>query len=128
MPAERVPLAVHLDPPAPPERTLWDRYVELVEAAGEPELVSTNSGIAFRALQSRFARAFFESRRLELWFDLPKPVPERQRDERFREVWRHSRTTWVHRPKIERPDELDRKLAGWLAESWRVYANAAVER
>lgn len=34
MPAERVPLAVHLDPLSAEERALWDRYAELVEAVG----------------------------------------------------------------------------------------------
>jgi Lon protease-like protein len=128
MPAQRIPLAVHLDPLTLPERALWDRYLELVSGAGESELISTKSGIAFRAPHSRFTGAFFKSHRLELWFDLPQPVAEKERDERFREVWQHSRTKWVHRLKIERPDELDRKLAGWLEQSWRAYAKSAADR
>jgi Lon protease-like protein len=128
VPAERVPLALHLDPLSEPERELWDRYVELVEAAGESELISTKSGVAFRAAESRFTGAFFKSRRLELWFDLPQPVPEEERDGRFREVWEHSRTKWVHRLKIERLADLDGKLGRWLSQSWHAYSKPAAER
>jgi Lon protease-like protein len=128
MPAERLPLEVHLDNMTADERELWDRYVELVEAAGQSELIVTKSGMAFRAPHSRFTGGFFRTRRLELFFDLPEPVPEKERDRRFREVWQHSRTKWVHRLKIERPEELDDKLRGWLGRSWEAYAKPAAER
>jgi hypothetical protein len=49
MPAECVPLGVHLDPLGAEERAIWDRYVELVEAAGPSEMIVTESRIAFRA-------------------------------------------------------------------------------
>jgi hypothetical protein len=128
MPAERVPLSVHLDAMTPEERTLWDRYVELVEAAGPSELIVNKSRIAFRAPHRNFTGGFFKTRRLELFFDLPAPVPEEERDGRFRAVWEHSRTAWVHRLKIERLDELDDKLAAWLADSWLAYSKPASER
>ena len=128
MPAERVPLDVHLDAMTSGERALWDRYVELVEAAGESELIATRSGIAFRAPHSRFTGGFFKTRRLELWFDLPEPVAESERDGRFRQVWQHSRTKWVHRLKIERVEELDDSLATWLARSLDAYSKPAAER
>jgi hypothetical protein len=128
MPAPRVPLEAHLDAMTAEERELWDRYVDLVEAAGESELVVTKASLAFRAPHSRFTGGFFKTRRLELWFDLPEPVPENERDARFRDVWQHSRTKWVHRLKIERPEELDDKLGTWLARSWEAYSKPAAER
>lgn len=128
MPAERVPLEIHLDPLGPEERALWDRYVELVNAAGTSEMVVNKSRIAFRAPHRNFTGGFFKTRRLELFFDLPQPVPENERDHRFRAVWEHSRTIWVHRLKIERVEELDDKLASWLADSWAAYSKPPAER
>jgi hypothetical protein len=128
MPAERVPLEVHLDALTPEERAIWDRYVELVELAGPSEMIVNKSRIAFRAPHRNFTGGFFKTRRLELFFDLPEPVPERERDERFRAVWQHSRTIWVHRLKIGRLEELDDKLAAWLADSWAAYSKPAAER
>jgi hypothetical protein len=128
MPAERVPLEVHLQVMTPEERALWDRYVQLVEAAGPSDMIVNKSRIAFRAPHRNFTGGFFKTRRLELFFDLPEPVPERERDGRFRAVWQHSRTAWVHRLKIERLEELDAKLARWLADSWAAYAKPASER
>ena len=127
MPAERVRLAVHLDPLTPEERALWDRYAQLVEAAGPSELTVTKSQFAFRAPHRRFTGGFFKSRRLELWFDLPRPVPEEERDERFRAVWEKG-GAWVHRLKIERPDQLDESVARWIAEAWAFFAKPASER
>ncbi len=128
MAAPRVPLAVHLDPLHPEERALWDRYAELVAAAGPSEMIVNKSRIAFKAPHRNFTGCFFKSRRLELFFDLPEPVPESERDSRFRAVWAHSRTIWVHRLKIERLDELDEKLGRWLAAGWEAYLKPAAER
>jgi hypothetical protein len=128
MPAERVPLEVHLDPLGPGERDLWDRYLELVEAAGPSEMIVNKSRIAFRAPRRNFTGGFFKTRRLELFFDLPEPVPESERDHRFRAVWEHSPTIWVHRLKIERVEELDDKLGSWLADSWVAYSKPPAER
>jgi len=118
MPAPRVALGTHLDPLGPDELALWERYRELAEAAGPSELVVTKSRFTFKAPQRNFTGGFFKSRRLEIFFDLPSPIPERGRDARFRDVWQHSRTIWVHRLKIERVEELDEQLAGWLREAW----------
>ena len=128
MPAERVSLDVHLAGLTVPERAIWDRYVGLVEDAGPSEMIVTKSRVAFRAPHRNFTGAFFRTRRLELFFDLPEPVPEGERDARFRAVWQHSRTIWVHRLKIERVDELDDRLAHWLADSWTAYSKPPDER
>jgi hypothetical protein len=128
MPAERVPLELHLDAMSSDERAIWDRFVELVEAAGPSEMIVTKSRIAFRAAHRIFAGGFFKSRRLELFFDLAEPVPERQRDERFRQVWEHAPRLWTHRLKIENVDELDEKLGKWLAESWATYSKPPEDR
>jgi hypothetical protein len=128
VPAERVPLELHLAAMSPEERAIWDRFVELVEAAGTSEMVVTKSRVAFRAAHRIFAGGFFKTRRLELFFDLPEPVPESERDGRFRQVWEHSRRLWTHRLKIERVDELDDQLAAWLAESWAAYSKPPAER
>ena len=122
MPAERVPLELHLDPLSPEERGIWDRYVGLVEAAGASEMIVNKSRIAFRAPHRIFTGGFFKSHRFELFFDLPDPLPESERDHRFRAVWEHSRTAWVHRLKIERAEELDDRLAAWLLASWAAYS------
>ena len=128
MPAARVPLDVHLEAMSPEERAIWDRYVELVEAAGPSELIVTKSRVAFRAAHRIFTGGFFKTRRLELFFDLPEPVPEGERDERFRQVWEHSRRIWVHRLKIERVDELDARLADRLKQSWAAYSTPPADR
>jgi hypothetical protein len=128
MPAERVPLEAHLQAMTSDERALWDRYVELVEAAGPSEMIVNKSRVAFRAPHRIFTGGFFRTRRLELFFDLPEPVPEEARDGRFRAVWEHSKTAWVHRLKIERLEELDDTVAGWLADSWAAYSKPASER
>jgi hypothetical protein len=128
VPAERVPLDVHLDPMTAVEREIWDRYVELVEAAGPSEMVVTKSRIAFRAAHRIFTGGFFKTRRLELFFDLPEPVPEAVRDERFRQVWEHAPRLWTHRLKIKGVEELDAKLAEWLKESWAAYSKPPEDR
>lgn len=106
---------------------LFERYAALVEAAGPSELTVTRTQFAWRTPYRRFSGGFFKSRRLELWFDLPEPVPEHQRDERFREVWQMPHA-WVHRLKIERPEELDEDLARWVAEAYAFLAKPPEER
>lgn len=113
---------------SPEERAIWDRYVELVEAAGPSEMVVTKSRVAFRTVYRIFAGGFFKTRRLELFFDLPEPVPEGERDERFRQVWENGSRLWTHRLKIESVDELDAKLAKWLKQSWAAYSKPPAER
>ena len=127
MPAPRVPLAVHLDPLSPDERALWDRYAELVAAAGSSELTVTKTQFAFRTPHRRFTGGFFKSRRLELWFDLPAGIPEEERDERFRAVWEQN-GVWVHRLKIERHDQLDDEFGGWLADAHAFFSKPAAAR
>jgi hypothetical protein len=127
MPAERVPLEAHLKPLAAPERALWDRFAALVEAAGPSEMIVTKSRIAFRARRI-FAGGFFRSRRLELFFDLPEPIPESERDDRFRAVWEQGRRLWTHRLAITSVDELDDDVATWLKESWTVYSRPPADR
>src|SRR3954453_216997 len=105
MAAPRVPLEMHLAPLRAEERAMWDRYAELVLAAGPSEMIVNKSRIAFKAPHRNFTGCFFQSRRLELFFDLPSPLPDEERDPRFRAVWEHSRTIWVHRLKIERVEE-----------------------
>lgn len=107
---------------------MWDRYVELVGAAGASEMIVNKSRVAFRAPHRIFTGGFFKTRRLELFFDLPEPVPGREQDDRFRAVWEQSRTIWVHRLKIERLEELDDTLRAWLAASWAAYAKPAADR
>jgi hypothetical protein len=127
VPAARVPLDVHLDPLTPDERALWDRFLELVTDAGPAEMVVTKSRVAFKAHRI-FAGGFFKSRRLEIFFDLPHPVPEAERDHRFRAVWEQARLLWTHRLKLETPDDLDERLAGWLKDSWATYSLPPDER
>ncbi len=128
MPADRVPLEVHLDPLGPEERALWDRFASLVAGAGPSEMVVTKSRIAFRAAHRIFAGGFFLRRRLEIFFDLPEPVPEDERDDRFRAVWEHARRLWTHRLTIRRLEDLDERLAEWLARSREVYSRPPAER
>jgi hypothetical protein len=111
VPAKRVPLELHLAAMSPEERAIWDRFVELVEATGPSEMIVTKSRVAFRSAHRIFTGGFFKTRRLELFFDLPEPVPESERDERFRQVWQHSRRLWTHRLKISSVEELDESSA-----------------
>jgi hypothetical protein len=127
VPAERVPLEDHLDPLTAHERALWDRFAALVAEAGPSELVVTKSRVAFRAHRI-FAGGFFRSGRLELFFDLPEPVPDEERDARFRQVWEQGRRLWTHRLAIRRVDELDDRLATWLRASWATYSHPPGER
>lgn len=90
MAAPRVPLEVHIDPLSPGERALWERYAELVAAAGPSEMIVNKSRIAFRAPHRIFTGCFFKSRRLELFFDLPSV--------------RHARERWRRQAQGRRPD------------------------
>ncbi len=112
---------------SPDQRALWDRFAALVAAAGPAELVVTKSRIAFRARRI-FAGGFFLRGRLEIFFDLPEPVPADERDGRFRQVWEHARRLWVHRLTIQRLDDLDDRLAAWLRNSRAAYARPPGER
>jgi hypothetical protein len=127
LPAPRVSLDVHLDPLSPEERALWDRFAGLVAEAGPSETIVTKSRVAFKAHRI-FAGGFFKSGRLEIFFDLPEPVPEKERDDRFRSVWEQARLLWTHRLKLERLDDLDDKLADWLKQSWATYSQPPGER
>jgi hypothetical protein len=128
MRSERVPLQLHLDDVSPRERAIWDRYLSVVESAGPSEMVVTKSRIAFRAAHRIFTGGFFKSGRFELFFDLPEPVWEEDRDERFRQVWQQGKRLWVHRLKIEDAAQLDRKLARWLSDSHAAYSKRPDER
>jgi hypothetical protein len=127
LPAPRVSLDVHLDPLSPDERALWDRFAALMAEAGPSETIVTKSRVAFKAHRI-FAGGFFKSGRLEIFFDLPEPVPEKERDDRFRSVWEQARLLWTHRLKLERLEDLDDKLAAWLKQSWATYSQPPGER
>jgi hypothetical protein len=106
---------------------MWDRFAELVAAPGPSELVVTKSRVAFKAHRI-FAGGFFVRGRLEIFFDLPEPVPEAERDARFRSVWEQARRLWTHRLKLERLEDLDDRLAGWLEDAWATYSRPPGER
>ena len=127
VPAERVSLEVHLDRLSPEQRAIWDRFASLVDDAGPSEMVVTKSRVAFRAHRI-FSGGFFLRGRLEIFFDLPEPVPEQDRDGRFRQVWEQARRLWTHRLTIQNVDDLDGKLAAWLEQSWAVYSRPPGER
>ena len=42
--------------------------------------------------------------------------------------WEQARRLWTHRLKLERPQDLDDKLAGWLKDSWATYSRPPDER
>lgn len=128
VPSSRVELEHHLAPLKAEEHAIWQRYLKLVEAAGPSEMVVTKSRIAFRAKHRIYTGGFFKSRRFELFFDLPDPVPESERDQRFRAVWQQGDRLWVHRLKIENLAELDAQLGAWLAASCATYSKAPDER
>ena len=127
MPAPRVPLDVHLDSLSPDERALWDRFAALVADAGPSEMIVTKSRVAFKAHRI-FAGGFFLRGQLEIFFDLPEPVPDDERDQRFRAVWEQARRLWTHRLKIQDLNDLDGRLAGWLKDSWATYSRPPGER
>ena len=116
------------DPGSDEERALYERYAELVGAAGPSELTVTRTQFAWRTPHRRFTGGFFKTRRLEIWFDLPEPVPEDERDERFRQVWEHDGRFWVHRLKIERPEQLGDDVRRWLAEAYAFFSKPTSER
>ena len=127
VPAERVPLDDHLGALSPDERALWERFAGLIRDAGPSEIIVTKSRIAFRAHRI-FAGAFFAGGRLEIFFDLPEPIRERERDHRFRQVWEQARKLWTHRLTLQSPDDVDEDLGAWLKTSWAVYSRPAAER
>jgi hypothetical protein len=127
VPAERVPLEAHLGALSPDERALWERFAGLIRDAGPSEMIVTKSRIAFRAHRI-FAGGFFMRGRLEIFFDLPEPVPERDRDHRFRQVWEQARRLWTHRLSLQSLDDVDEQLGAWLKTSWTVYSRPPAER
>jgi hypothetical protein len=49
-------------------------------------VIVTKSRVGLRAAHRIFTGGFFKTRRLELFFDPPKPVLEGERDQRFRRL------------------------------------------
>lgn len=84
MPAERVPLRLHLDALSVAERAMWKRFRVLIDEAGPAQMIVTKSRIAFRA-ERIFAGGFFAhhlDERLGGWLKMSWSVYSRPPAER----------------------------------------------
>lgn len=97
-------------------RTLFHRFVELIERCGPYEVAPAKTRVAFMA-RVRFAGVSRVSDRgMTIGFALPKPIqsPRLSKVEQIAPGW-HG-----HWMRIKDPDELDEEVLAWLRESYRM--------
>jgi Domain of unknown function (DUF5655) len=100
----------------PPEiRRIFDRIVALAERNGPLEVIPEKTRIA---LHARMSFAALQPRRR--WVDGHVILARRRDEPRFRRVETFSPRNHLHAFRIEREDEVDDEVAGWLAEAYDV--------
>lgn len=101
----------------PPEaRALWERLVEMVGRCGEVTLHAGAGRIGFM-VRVRFAGiSALSSRGMSLHFWLK----ERVDSPRFARVEHLGGRDWIYRVRIERLEDLDDEVQGWLCRAYEV--------
>ena len=105
----------HLAGKDPEVVAIFRRLVELAERNGPVTVLPERTRIAF---QVRMSFAAFELRRR--WVDGHVVLARRLEHPRFRRVESFSPRNHLHQFRLERLDEVDEEVAGWLAEAYRV--------
>jgi hypothetical protein len=105
----------HLEGKGPEVVAIFRRLVELAERNGPVTVLAEKTRIAF---QVRMSFAAFTPRRH--WVDGHVVLARRLESPRFRRVETFSPRNHLHQFRLERLDEVDEEVAGWLAEAYRV--------
>jgi hypothetical protein len=111
-----VPLDDHFAASEPNVRATFDALRASVEALGPVTLNATKSRVSFQA-RMRFAGIERPRKRhLNATFVLTRPIES----ERFARVEFVPPYYYVRRLRLERPEDVDDELRGWLAEAYEV--------
>jgi len=105
----------HLAGRDPEVVAIFERLVELAERNGPVTVLPERTRIAF---QVRMSFAAFSLRRR--WVDGHVVLARRLEHPRFRKVETFSPRNHLHQFRLERLEEVDEEVAGWLAEAYRV--------
>jgi hypothetical protein len=110
------PIDEHFAAVQPELRHVFDQLLAAVRENGPVTVNATKSRIAFQA-RMRFAGIDLPRRdHLVASFLLTRPV----RSERLTRVDYIPPYYYVHRLRLERPEDVDDELRGWLAEAYQV--------
>jgi hypothetical protein len=96
-------------------RELFDRFRALVEGCGPAKTVVYKDRVGFM-VRVRFAAAVPRSS----WLDVGFWLPRRIEDPRLRRVETLGPRAHVHVLRLTRPEQLDGRLAKWIAEAYAV--------
>lgn len=99
----------------PAVRALFDRFRAMVEACGPAKLLPYRDRIGFM-VRVRFAGATPRSRALDVGFWLTRRIAS----PRFRRVETIGPRVHLHSLRITEAGQLNRELAGWIREAYRI--------
>jgi Domain of unknown function (DUF5655) len=97
-------------------RSLYERFVELVEACGSFEYVVGKDGIAFKGTRHNFAVAKPKARSLDEVLVLQR----RLQDPRIRAAQIYTKQLFGNQFRLTQEDQLDQEFAGWIQEAYQV--------
>ena len=101
----------------PKARRLYDRFEQLIAACGEYRVAPAKTRIAFMG-RVRFAGITSLSEKgMTCAFVLSRPL----RSSRFQSVKEEVPGWWIHRLRINQPEQLDAQVAQWIRTSYRLY-------
>jgi hypothetical protein len=96
--------------------SLYERFVQLVEAYGPFEYVVGKDGIAFKGQRRNFAVAKPKARSLDGVLVLPR----RLQDSRIHGVEPYTKKLFGNRFRVIGLDQLDEEFGAWVYEAYRV--------
>jgi Domain of unknown function (DUF5655) len=95
--------------------TLYERFVELVEACGPFEYIVGKDGIAFKGQRRNFAVAKPRSHWLDGVLVLQRPL----QGPRIRGAQSYTKRLLGNRFRVTQPDQLDDEFATWIREAYQ---------
>ncbi len=103
---------------------LFDRFRALVDEIGPNELSITKSGVGFRGTHRVFAAVRPTKAGLGGFLDLTDVVD----DERFSNVEPYTKRLFIHKLRLNSPEQLDDDFRGWVRDAYDVGAGRHLER
>ncbi|HEX9386482.1 MAG TPA: DUF5655 domain-containing protein [Anaerolineales bacterium] len=96
--------------------SLYEHFVELVQACGPFEYVVGKDGIAFKGQRRNIAVAKPKSRWLDGVLVLPRPLY----DPRIRAAQPYTKRLFGNQFRVTKLDQLDDEFANWVREAYQV--------
>ena len=96
--------------------SLYELFVQLVEACGKFEYVVGKDGIAFKGHRRNFAVAKPKARSLDGVLVLPR----RLKDPRIQAVESFTKQLFGNRFRLTEPDQLDEEFSDWVREAYQI--------